>query len=645
MKRTVPGMLEQATDSFAHVPYVWKKTDEGWSSLTFAEVQDDARSVAAYLLSRGLEKENTVAVLCEGRPEWVVCEFATLYAGGISVPLSIKLLAEEVPYRLNHSESSFIVVSRNTVEKVVSILDSVESDIQLLYVDEDLEPVRNAAKRYRVNIEERVHRYSDILAEGRRLRSEFQERLSHIEEQTGEDDVVTISYTSGTTGNPKGIMLTHLNYYANCSDAVEVFNVPFGFKTLLILPCDHSFAHTVGLYAALLRGIELYFVDARGGGLATLRNIPVNLKETNPTFLLTVPALTGNFMKKIADGVREKGRLLDWLFRSGITAGIRFHGDGYRKPPFPVRFFNWFGYRIADMLIFGKVRQIFGTGIRFCVGGGALLDVGQQEFFKAVGVPIFQGYGLTEAAPVISSNTPAVHKLGTSGKVFPGIECRILCDDGREVAPGETGQIAVRGLNVMKGYFKNEEETNRTIIDGWLMTGDRGYLDEDGFLVVVGREKALLISSDGEKYSPEEIEEAIVNSSSLISQVVAYNDHRRYTTALVTLDDDVVRRRISEGTISSAAALLNQIQSDLHAFKKEPAHRGRFPEQWIPSTFQVLAEPFSEENQMVNSTMKLVRYRIFQTYEARIERMYAADGHDPQNEENLNELRSRFGLS
>jgi long-chain acyl-CoA synthetase len=420
-----------------------------------------------------------------------------------------------------------------------------------------------------------------------------------------------------------------------------MFDVPPDFSTLVILPCDHSFAHTVAIYAGLLRGISLYFVDGRGGPTGMLRSIPANLQETNPTFLLTIPALSGSFMKKIKAGVAAKGGLADKLFTAGILAGIRWHGNGFRKPALGVRLAALLPFKLAELVVFGKVRRsAFGSRIRFCVGGGALLDVRQQEFFKALGVPVYQGYGLTEAAPVISSNTPQAHKLGSSGRPAPSVECRILTTDGREAATGEKGEIVVRGENVMKGYFKNPEASAETLREGWLHTGDLGYLDEDGFLCVVGREKALLIADDGEKYSPEEIEEAIVNSSPLISQIMIYNDHRRYTVALIVIDTEqtaAALRGKGSGDPDSAIALLRE---SFHLFQRQEAYRDRFPPRWIPTAFQVLPEPFSVQNQMLNSTLKVVRHQVTRVYGDLLEYMYTPEGSGPQNPRNRAALKA-----
>lgn len=642
MKRTVLTMLQNAAERYRDRPYVMGKTEEGWQGRSYLQAREGARAFAAALLERGMHRRESLAVLAHGSPNWVVGELGILSAGCVSVPLSVQLLPEEIPFRLNHSEARGVLVSRHTVEKLFSVLDQIErKDFLVIYLEADAADVEAAFREAGLERGKNLFLFDDLLREGERVIRDHPTALDEREEQVEETDVVTISYTSGTTGNPKGIMLTHCNYYVNCADSVTMFDIPEDYSTLVILPCDHSFAHTVALYASLLKGICLYFVDSRGGSTGILRSISPNLLETNPTLLLTVPALSGNFMKKIREGIREKGRAAEALFNLGMKAGIRFHADGFHQPSLLTRAVSHPVYRLVDALVFRKVRSMFGSRIEFCVGGGALLDIKQQQFFKSLGIPIYQGYGLTEAAPVISSNTPRAHKLGSSGRLLPSVECRIVKSDGRKAAIGETGEIVIRGENVMKGYFKNEKATAEAIRGGWLFTGDLGYTDEDDFLVVVGREKALLIGEDGEKYSPEEIEEAIVTSSELISQVMLHNDHCRYTTALAVLDQDAVKRLLPD-LGGSADALLEAVRDSFFAFQRQEAFRNRFPRRWLPATFQILQDGFTLSNRLMNSTMKIVRYRITETYRELLDYMYTAQGDRPDNPRNAAVLRELF---
>jgi long-chain acyl-CoA synthetase len=288
-------------------------------------------------------------------------------------------------------------------------------------------------------------------------------------------------------------------------------------------------------------------------------------------------------------------------------------------------------------------KAVFGKDIRFCVGGGALLDVKQQEFFAALGVPIYQGYGLTEAAPIISANTPRRHKFGTSGPVFRSVECRFVKADGSEAAPGETAELVIRGGNVMKGYFKNPEATAKALRDGWLYTGDLAHMDPDGFLVVVGREKALLIAEDGEKYSPEEIEEAVAFSTDVVDQIMAYCDHKKHTTALVCLDTGKVERLVKARGISSAAALLAALTEELNRYRSDPKAK-KVQASWVPSVFQFVPEAFSDKDGTMNSTMKIVRHRIGEVHRDLLEYSYSREGSKTDNPRNLAALRALFKL-
>jgi long-chain acyl-CoA synthetase len=644
-QRTVFSMLNKAVSKYAKDPYLSSKGDQGWVRTSFSEAKMKTTLLATAFLELGLSKDHKVAILSEAKTDWIIAEFSALYAGGISVPLSIKLLPEEVPFRVNHSDASLFVISENTLEKVISQWDKYQnSSLRLIVLDKPSEKISKQCIQYGFNEKDLLF-VDDLYALGKEKILEHKDKLAQIENNTREDQVVTISYTSGTTGNPKGIMLTHLNYYSNSHAAVSTFQIKEKISTLLILPTDHSFAHTVGIYTALVKGLSLHFVDARGGSVNALKNIPKNLVEAESNFLLTVPALTSNFIQKFKDGIKAKGGLIEGIFNRGVEAAIKRNGDGFSKPGWEIQASTYFSTLLAEKLIFSKLRLIFGPKIEFFVGGGALLDIKQQQFYKAIGIPVYQGYGLTEATPIISTNTPYNYKMGTSGKVLKGITCKICDENGKELAQGEKGEIVIKGDNVMKGYYKNEAATSETIKDGWLFTGDLGYMDKDDFLVVVGREKALLISEDGEKYSPEEIEEAIVNSSSCIDQIMIYNDHQKYTTALITLNKKAVEEMINTEGIKTYEALNKQLKNEMLLFSKQKEFQGKFPGKWIPSNFQIIAEAFSEDNQMINSTLKMVRHKITETYQNRLDLMYGAKAQDKAQLENIKVLQGLVSLS
>ncbi len=376
--------------------------------------------------------------------------------------------------------------------------------------------------------------------------------------------------------------------------------------------------------------------------METLKNIPVNIKETRPHFLLSVPALANSFRKNIEAGIKGKGRLVEIIFKIGLKTAYLYNGIGWNKGKSWRVIFRPFNM-LFDKIIFNKIRQNFGGRLLFFVGGGALLDIELQNFFYATGIPMLQGYGLTEASPVISANSLKKHKLGSSGCIAENIEIKICDETGKELPTGKNGEIIIRGENVMAGYWRNREATGQTIIDGWLHTGDMGYLDDDGFLYVLGRFKSLLIADDGEKYSPEGIEEAIVSHSQYIDQCMLYNNQNAYTVALVVPNAEAIKTWLKskhhltteEDKIISALKL---IESEVGEFRKGKKYGNMFPQRWLPVSIAILDKPFSEENKLLNSTLKLVRSKVVELYSDRLKFLFTVEAKNIYNSTNREAL-------
>ncbi|AHC15687.1 AMP-dependent synthetase/ligase [Salinispira pacifica] len=621
---TIIEMLEWSARRYGDRSYLKIKGENRWNETSFRQADDLSSAAAGWFLRRGTPRGERCIILSEGSSQWVLGELAVLKAGLVSVPLSIQLLSEEIAYRQNHSRAAYFMVSANLLPKLLQSLESFSASPFIILLDEPGQDQIEKLNSLGMTEGEHYIRWKEILTQGREIVSGKPELLKNSLAEISPDDTATISYTSGTTGTPKGIMLTHRNYVANSTAAADDFQLPEGSaETLVILPLDHSFAHTVVIYAGIYKGITLWFVDARGGSSRMVRNIPVNLLEAQPSFLLTVPALSGNFMKKIQQGVREKGGLVSRLFDAGIEAGIAMIGDGYRRPSLGVRLRHALPFFLARTLIFpAVVKQVFGSRIGFCVGGGAILEVKQQEFFAALGVPVFQGYGLTEATPVICTNTPARHKFGSSGSVLHNVDCKIIREDGSAAETGETGELVITAPSVMKGYYRNEEASREALHNGSLHTGDRGYFDEDGFLYVVGRQKALLINPSGEKYPPEEIEEAVINTGDLFDQVMAYCDHQPATTVLLTLNREACAHAFQQEGIENADDALEYLNKEFSSCRDPEVAGKKIPLMWTPKVFEILEEPFSTENGLLNSTMKIVRHKVATAYEERIRQIY-----------------------
>jgi long-chain acyl-CoA synthetase len=629
---TLPALFEDSVERFAVNTLVLEKRDGAWQATTYAEMRTLVHRCAAGFLALGLKKGDRVALISEGRREWPVSELGILYAGGINVPISVKI--DELPelrFRLAHSGCRMVVASGGQARKVLGLRSDLPDLETIVLLDDGSGTAADTLL------------FADLLKRGDEFLAAHPDSVARSWQSLVGSDPANICYTSGTTADPKGIVLTHRNYTANIAQGVGLYPLPPNAVTLLILPWDHAFAHTCGIYALGSTGGAFACVQVGKSPLETLRNIPVNIRETRPTLLLSVPALAKTFRKGIEKGVRDKGPIAWTLFRAGIAAATAYNGLGFDRGR-GLRALLKPLVALFDAMLFSKVRENFGGRLEYFVGGGALLDLELQRFFYAIGIPMYQGYGLTEAAPVISSNNPRKHKLGSSGPLAPDLAVRICDDQGRDLPVGAKGQIVVKGENVMLGYWKNEKATAETIKDGWLYTGDLGYLDGDGFLYVLGREKSLLIGHDGEKYSPEGIEEALVEHSRYIDQVMLHNNQSPVTVALIVPNREALTSWMGHhghraDTEQDQDAALRLLEAEINAWRAGGKHAGTFPERWLPSTFAVLEEPFTEQNRFLNSSLKMVRARIEEHYRARIAMLHSAEGASACNPMNRDAIR------
>lgn len=636
MKKTIVDLFENSVKMYANNTFLLEKKTKKFEPTTYKETQKLVYRLGAGLQELGVKKGDTMALLSEGRNMWIIGELAMFYAGAINVPLSIKLEeSNDLMFRLIHGDVQYIMVSGQQLKKIRQIKDKLPLVKKIIVFDEAIDNLKE--------LEDKEITISEVNKLGDKFLAEHSmEEFLAVANSLQNDDYATITYTSGTTADPKGVVLTHRNYTANVEQSCTLVDINEGWRTLIILPLDHCFAHVVGFYIMLSKGATAATVQVGRTPMETLKNIPLNIKEVKPHFILSVPALAKTFKKNIEKGIAAKGDKAVKMFEFALKVAQTYNGESSRESK-GLRIFLKPLVALFDKILFSKIRENFGGNLRFFIGGGALLDKDLQKFYMAIGMPMFQGYGLSEATPVISSNGPGLFQLGSSGKLVQPIELKICDSDGKELPTGEKGEIVVKGENVMAGYWKNPDSTAETVRDGYLYTGDLGYMGKDGLLYVLGRFKSLLIGSDGEKYSPEGIEEAMVQLSPCIDQIMLYNNQSAYTTALIVPNKEKLKEIIkAQGlTLDSEEgkkAAIAEIEKEVNAFKKGGEHAALFPDRWLPSTFAILPEPFTEQNLMINSTMKMVRGKIEKAYAARIEHLYTAEGKQIINPENIKSL-------
>jgi len=632
MKRTIIDLFEESVAKYGSKEFLLEKHNGKFEPTTYKESYDRAITIGAGLAAIGIERGDRVSILAEGCNNWIISELGLLYAGAVSVPLSIKLEeANDLVFRLRHADVRAIFVSSYQLPKVRRILAELP-DLKHVIVWGD------------TALEENETSLESIVAKGEEYLKEHREAFMAIGRSLQNDDYATITYTSGTTADPKGVVLTHRNYTANVEQALSVVTIPPTWRTLIILPLDHCFAHVVGFYIMIACGASVATTEVGRTPMETLRNVPVNIKEVRPHFLLSVPALAKNNRKNIETTIRKKGKTTERLFNLALKTSYAYQADGYSKGK---------GWRallkpavmLFDKILYSKVREAFGGELQFFIGGGALLDSELQRFFYAIGVPMFQGYGLSEATPVISTNAPSKgnHRFGSSGRLVKPLEIKILDEEGRELPVGEKGEIVIKGENVMAGYWKNPDSTADTVRDGWLYTGDMGYMSKDNFLYVLGRFKSLLISSDGEKYSPEGMEEAMVDKSPYIDQVIVYNNQNPYTIALVVPSKENLSRAIEERGIEGDARYQEAakiIAQEVAKYRSGGAFADEFPDRWVPAVIAIADEPFTEQNGLVNSTMKVVRNKVEKHFADAIAHAYTPEGKAVDNNRNISALKN-----
>lgn len=634
---TIIDFVNKYADLYQENTFLREKIGDVWTETSYLKTREEGKILAAGFMSLGLQKGEKVALISEGRNLWVMSELGILFAAGVNVPMSFKLESDQdLLFRINHSDAKYVVASESQIEKVRRVIDRCPAVEKIIVLD-------------KIELRDGELFIGDLREMGVRFIAERPGALEERMASVGPDDYANISYTSGTTADPKGILLTHRNYTANVEQCMSVVHVEKGWSMLIILPLDHCFAHVAGFYFMMANCGSIATVPGGKNAVTMLKNIPIAIREVKPDVMLSVPALSRNFRKSFESGIKKKGPKVEKLYEFALDNAIKYNREYWNagRPCWklwwrkPVK-------AVMDKIIFSKVREGMGGNMKFFIGGGALLDIELQRYFNAIGIPIFQGYGLSEATPVICSNSMGKGnaRFGSSGRTVLPMDIKICDEEGNEVPDGVTGEIVIRGENVMAGYWKNPEATAKTIVDGWLHTGDRGYICKENrrFLYVTGRFKSLLISSDGEKYSPEGYEDSLADGSKFIDSSVLYNNQSPYTVVIVVpnkaaLSEAVKAAGTDPESVEGRKAQLDILQAEVDSYRPGGRHSGLFPEKWLPAAVIVADTPFTEQNGMLNTTAKMVRGKVEKWYADRIEYAMTPEGKLLYNERNLASLQ------
>lgn len=581
------AMFQQSAARGGDAPFLWAKRGGVYTPWSWRRVAEEAAGLARCLAAMGVEPGDRVMLVSENRPEWCIADLAVMMAGAITVPVYTTNTVEDHAYLLSHCEAKAVVCSGPQLAKrLLPALKQAPGARLAVFMEEPGEPVP-----------------IPMLGWGEALTRGAQSPPVDHGSTLRADDLACFIYTSGTGGRPKGVMLSHGNLLANIHGAWHLLEaVGLGDDVFLsFLPLSHSYEHTAGQFLPIAMGAQIYYAE----GVETLST---NLTEARPTILTCVPRLYEVMRYKITAAIDRQGGLAARLFHLAVALGERRVREGSLPPH--LRLVD----AMLDRTVRRKVAQRFGGRLKAMVSGGAPLNPDVGRFFQALGLPVLQGYGQTEAAPVISVNVPGKAKIETVGPPLEGVEVKIASD----------GEILVRGELVMRGYWKDPEATAQALQKGWLHTGDIGEIDTDGYIKITDRKKDIIVNSGGDNIAPARVE-GILLLEPEIGQVLVFGDRRPHLVALIVPHQEFVKQ----------FARAHGKRAELEALADDPAFRAAINEAVARANrrlspiervrrFHIMPEPFSIENGLLTPTMKLRRHLIVKAYKDLLEALYAS---------------------
>jgi long-chain acyl-CoA synthetase len=594
---TIPKLFFQRVERYKERVALRKKELGLWNKITWREYGQRVRQVGLGLVAFGLEPKDRVAIIGDSRPEWLYADLGNLSVNGISVGVYATCSAEEVKYHLSHSEARFFFVEdEEQLDKALEIRDQLPRLEKIIVMD------MKGLKHFHDPL---VMSFDELLQAGKEFDEKnpglFEQRL----EKTGPDDIATFVYTSGTTGPPKAVMLSHSNVIFDSNAFAK--HVP-AFETdvvLSYLPLCHIAERTLSVYHAINMGFTVFFAESPD-------TVPDNLREVSPTFFFAVPRIWEKFHSFINLGVQEATWIKQQCYRFAMYIGNKTARRklNHQRQPIPLLLANF----LVTITIFRKIRKLLGIDrARFALSGAAPISPDVLEYFQALGVNIRESYGMTESSALVTMHKDQNIRLGTCGEPLPGVEVKIAEDD----------EILVRGDNVFKGYFKDDENTRQTLIDGWLHTGDLGELSPDGLLRITGRKKDLIITSGGKNISPQYIENLLKFSPYIVDAVVI-GDRRKYLTTIIIVDEDNIVKYAQDHRVPFTTYASLTKTKEIRKLIAEEVEKVNSKISRVEQikNFAITDKMLDQEDDELTPTMKVKRKKVSETYKDIIESMY-----------------------
>ena len=587
---SVVKIFEKQSSMLQDQPYLWRKIDDKYSSLSWKEVRSSVERFSTALKNLGILEGDRVVIVSENRPEWQIADLSIMTIGAISVPAYTTSTTNDYEYIIKHSGARCIIVSSHDLAKKVlpAVLSSPMCQT-LIKINDDNE-------NYDVPIT--VHSWNSLIKEN--SNSDF--NLSEIVKNHSRKDTACIIYTSGTGGSPKGVMLSHGAMLTNCEGAKHLLNDIIStlnkVRVLSWLPLSHSYEHTLQFYKMGI-GAQIYYAEG-------IDKLLVNMTEARPHIMTAVPRFYDSLHTRISQGLKKQSKVSQFFFKETLRLGKKIYFNE------PLSFFEKKFNGLLNKIVRKKVNKRFGGSLKALVSGGAALNFEVGIYLSALGLPLLQGYGQTETAPVVSANPPHKIKLDTVGTILKGTKVKIADD----------GEILVSGENVMNGYWNDPKATSSTLINGWVHTGDIGEMDEEGYLKITDRKKDIIVNAGGDNISPSRIEEKL-NIEPEIAQSMMYGDFKNYLVAILVPDRDYAQEWAKDHHKEFNLKILNQ-DPDFIKMIKETTERVNKKLSQIEQVrkYLLIDEEFTVENDMMTPTLKVRRFKVKEKYQSQLEALY-----------------------